>query len=152
MSPTNEHEHSISEIDTLNSLLRGQLAAVETYDQAINKFEDPQLLADLQAIREEHLEAEIILREKVLELGGEPVDAAGPWQTCAAAMAGESKSMGLATALAALQQGEEQSINELEDSLHQEMNNDSKNLIRSNFLPQGRKHVEDLNRLMGGKA
>jgi hypothetical protein len=151
MNSTKEPDHSITEIDTLNSLLRCQLAAIETYDRAINKLEDQHVLADLQAIREEHLLAETLLREVVLELGGEPVDASEPWSACSAAITGAEKVIGPATALAALKQGEEHSINEFEDSLkHENMNVESKNLIRSNLLPTSRKHVAELNRLMGG--
>lgn len=153
MNATNEQNHSISEIDTLNCLLRGELAAVETYDRAIIKFEDPHLLNDLQSIREEHIHAEILLREKVLQLGGEPVEVSEPWGACNAAITGVEKVMGPATALAALRQGEEHSINEFEDSLkHENINLDCKNLIRSNLLPTSRKHVAELNRLMGGMS
>jgi hypothetical protein len=153
MNATSEHDHSITDIETLNSLLRCQLAAVETYDRAIGKLEDAHVLTDLQSIREEHLQAEILLREKILQLGGEPVDASEPWGACAAAITGTEKVMGPATALAALRQGEEHSINEFEDSLkHENMTVECKNLIRSNLLPTSRKHVAELNRLMGGMS
>jgi len=153
VSETCQNNKEMPEIDMLNSLLRGQLSAVETYDQAVIRFEDPRLLADLQTIREEHIEAEILLREKVLQMGGEPVDTSGPWVTCTAAFSGETGATGPATALAALRQGEEHSINALEDSLkHENINLDCKNLIRTNLLPTGRKHVAELNRLMGGSA
>jgi len=154
MHTTNESEPSTIDIETLNALLLCQVAAVETYDRAINKFEDPHVLADLQAIREEHLHAEILLREKVLQLGGEPVENAEPWGASAAAItATDDKAMGPATALAALRQGEEQTINEFEDSLKREnMNSECKNLIRAHLLPEGRNHVAGLNRLMGGMS
>jgi hypothetical protein len=153
MKSTNGHQHSVTDIETLNCLLRCQLAAVETYDRAIDKFEDPHVLADLHAIREEHLQAEILLREKVLQLGGEPVEASEPWGACAAAINAAEKVMGPATALAALRQGEEHSINEFEDSLkHENIDLDCKNLIRSNLLPISRKHIAELNRLMGGMS
>jgi Domain of unknown function (DUF2383) len=154
MNTASEHDHEVAgSTDILNSLLQGQLAAVETYDQALIRFEDPHLLADLQLIREEHVQAEILLREKVLELGGEPVDFSGPWASCTAALAGETKATGPATALAALRQGEEHSVNELEEALkHENINFDCKDLIRISLLPTIRKHVADLNRLMGGMA
>jgi len=151
MNTLHEHEPAISDLDTLNSLLRCQLAAVETYDQAMHKFDDSHVLADLQTIRQEHIDAEILLREKVLQLGGEPVETSGPWGACAAAISGEANVIGPATALAALRQGEEHAINEFEDTLqHENVNLDCKNLIRTNLLPISRKHVEELNRLMGG--
>lgn len=151
MNTINENANAISEIDTLNSLLRGELSAVDTYDQAMQKFEDSRLLADLQMIRQEHVEAEVILREKVLQMGGEPVESSEPWGACAAAISGDASVVGPATALAALRQGEEHTINEFEDTLkHENVNFDCKNLIRTNLLPVSRKHVAELNRLMGG--
>jgi hypothetical protein len=151
MTTLNEHSQEISEIDSLNSLLRCQLAAVDTYDQAMHKFDDSHLLADLQTIRQEHAEAEVTLREKILERGGKPVEASGPWGACAAAIIGEANMIGPATALAALCQGEEHTINEFEDTLkHENVNLDCKTLIRTNLLPTSRKHVAELNRLMGG--
>jgi hypothetical protein len=151
MNTLHEHDPAISDIDTLNSLLRCQLAAVETYDQAMHKFDDSHVLADLQTIRQEHIDAEILLREKVLQSGGEPVETSGPWGACAAAISGEANVIGPATALAALRQGEEHAINEFEDTLkHENVNLDCKNLIRTNLLPISRKHVAELNRLMGG--
>lgn len=151
MNTSNDIEREISEVEMLNSLLGYQQAAVETYDQALHKLEDPHVLADLHMIREEHAQAETLLRKKVQELGGKPVEASGAWGACAAAITSEENTIGVATALAALRQGEEHSINEFEDTLNQkDMNPDSKNLIRSQLLPASRKHVAELNRLMGG--
>jgi hypothetical protein len=151
MNATHKHDHDISDGDYLNSLLGSQIAAVETYDLAMVKVEDPRLLADLQTIREEHVQAEILLREKILQLGGEPVEASEPWGACAAAISGNANAMGPATALAALLQGEEHAINEFEDTLkHEHMDSGCKNLIRAVLLPTSRKHIAELNRLMGG--
>lgn len=151
MNTLREQENEVPDVETLNFLLRCQLAAVETYDQAMHKFDDSHVLADLQTIRQEHIDAEILLREKVLQLGGEPIETSGPWGACAAAISGEDGVIGPATALAALRQGEEHTINEFEDTLkHQNVNLECKNLIRTNLLPNSRKHVDELNRLMGG--
>lgn len=151
MNASNGFNHEISEVEMLNSLLGYQQAAVQTYDQALLKLEDPHVLADLHMIREEHAQAETLLRQKVQELGGKPDQASGHWGACAEAISSEENAMGLATALAALRQGEEHSINEFEETLkHQDLNPDCKNLIRSQLLPATRKHVAELNRLMGG--
>jgi hypothetical protein len=153
MVRSNEPEQQSTDIEMFNSLLRCELTAAETYDQAINRFEDERILADLQTIQEEHLQAEILLREKVLALGGEPVEVSQPWSTCAAAMSSATNSTGPATTLAALRQGEEHSINAFEDLLKQEhVNLECQNLIRATLLPAGRKHVAELNRLMGGMS
>jgi hypothetical protein len=153
MNAANRSENEMPDVDAINTLLRRQLAAVETYDRALIRFEDPRVLADLETIREDHIKAEILLREKVLQMGGEPVDVAEPWVSCASALSGDTKVAGSATALDALRQAEEYSINELEDTLkHENINFDCKDLIRISLLPTNRKHVAELNRLMGGMA
>jgi hypothetical protein len=137
------------DLAAMTALLRGQLAAVASYAQAIEKFEDPRLLADLETIREEHVRAESLLREKVVRLGGPPVESPGPWCTCAT-VTGDAK-LSPATALAALRQGEEQSVYEFENSLKNEsVDSDCKNLIRAHLLPGSRNHVAELDRMMGG--
>ena len=141
-------------LETMTSLLRGQIAAVESYDRAMDSFEDARLLTDLGTIREEHILAEALLREKVYQMGGSPVESPGPWCRCAAAIGettAEHKTTNPCTALAALRQGEEQVANEFENSLQiEKVDPECKHLIRTNLLPTTRKHVEELNRLMGG--
>src|SRR6478752_64375 len=56
--------------DALNELLRGEISAVETYDQAIAKFEAQPLASDLRRIRDEHQHAVVALRERVTAFGG----------------------------------------------------------------------------------
>jgi uncharacterized protein (TIGR02284 family) len=137
--------------DALNSLLRGELSAVETYDQAMKKVEDPTVLTDLQRIRGEHAEAAVRLRDQVVRFGGTPSESSGPWGTFAAAVTGTAKTFGPGTALAALKQGEEHGINEYDDALKNEgVNPECKDLIRTDLLPRCRRHVTDLDRLMGG--
>jgi hypothetical protein len=151
MSSAYTTHQTLPEVETLNALLRGKLAAVETYDQAMDQFGDSPVRNDLETILQEHADAEILLREKILHLGGEPIETAGLWTACVAAFRGEPHPIGPATILATLRQGEEQAINELEDLLkHDNVNLDCKNLIRTTLLPDSRKHVEELNRLMGG--
>jgi hypothetical protein len=151
MAHTNPHPAGTCDTDALNSLLRGELSAVETYDQAMSKFEDPTVLADLQKIREEHARAGVRLREQVVRFGGNPSESSGPWGTFAAAVTGAAKAFGPGTALSALKQGEEHGINEYEEALdNADVNPECKNLIRNDLLPRCRRHVTELDRLMGG--
>jgi hypothetical protein len=130
----------------LDSLLRCELSAVETYDQAIMQFEDAHVLADLQRIREDHARAVLSLRGKVAEFGGQPMESPGPWSTFTT-ITEMSRTLGLA----ALKQGEEHTINEYEESLRSEnVNPECKELIRVDLLPCDKAHVEKLDRLMGG--
>jgi hypothetical protein len=88
----------------------------------------------------------------VSHFGGEPAESSGPWGAFAAAVTGMAKALGPATVLSALRQGEEHGINEYEDALHNEKVNPAcKDMIRTDLLPSCRNHVEELNRLMGGR-
>lgn len=153
MNHATNHANGTCDTDALNSLLRGELSAVETYEQAMTKFEDHAVIAHLQRIRDEHAEAVQVLRERVLHFGAEPSESSGPWGTFAAAVTGTAKVFGPATALSALRQGEEHGINEYEDALkNEDVEAGCKDAIRARLLPRCRHHVEELNRLVGGMS
>lgn len=130
----------------VNSLLRCELSAVDTYDQAMRSFEDQHVLADLQTIREDHSRAVQLLQGQASRVGEQQVESPGPWSAFTATSE-MSKTLGLA----ALKQGEQHAINEYEESLRNEgVKPECKKLIREELLPSDKAHVEKLDRLMGG--
>jgi len=138
------------DVDALNSLLRGEIAAVATYDQAIGKFEAKAIASELRHIRDEHQRAVVALRERVTTFGGTPSDGAGAWGAFASAVTEAAKFLGPATAISALQQGEQHGINQYEEVLGNEaVDAECKNLVRSDLLPKSRAHVTELDRLLG---
>jgi hypothetical protein len=145
MNAVKDHPNDSCDTNALNSLLRCELSAVETYEQAITKFEDQHALADLEEIREDHAHAVVRLRERVSHFGGQQVESPGPWPAYTASAGTPSLS------LAALRQGEQHTINEYEMALQNEaVNPECKNMIRGDLLPHDKVHVEKLDRLMGG--
>lgn len=145
MSPT----ASKADPDIINSLLRGEVAAAETYGQVLGKFEGRPEAADLQRIRGEHLEAAAALRERVRAMGAEPSDGSGAWGTFTAAITGTAKVFGPGTALATLKQGEEYGIGQYENALTNEaVEADAKDLVRYRLLPRCLDHVGHLDRMM----
>ena len=136
------------DVDALNKLLRGELSAVETYDQAISKFENKPGVNDLRRIREEHSRAVDEIRNRVTKFGGKPSEGSGPWGTFATAVTGAAKVIGPDTVLAALKRGEEHGISEYEEALNnKDVNAECKELFRSDLLPKCRTHVSELDRL-----
>ena len=136
------------DVDALNKLLRGELSAVETYDQAIGKFENKPGANDLRRIREEHNRAAGEIRNRVAQFGGKPSESSGAWGTFATAVTGAAKAMGPETVLAALKKGEEHGISEYEEALNnKDVNAECKELFRSDLLPKCRTHVSELDRL-----
>ena len=149
MSAVENRPAGACDANALAALLRCELAAVATYDEAMEKFEDPHALDDLQKIREDHARAVDLLRDTVARNGGRDVESPGPWPSFEAAVGDMSR----AVAFAALKQGEQHSVNEYELALeNNDLNPECKALIRSELLPRDREHVERIDRLMGGMA
>ncbi|MGH7298031.1 MAG: DUF2383 domain-containing protein [Polyangiaceae bacterium] len=94
-------------IDVLNSLLKDELSAVETYDVALRDRSSFSGKTELSQCRRSHETRAGILTEKIVALGGEPVTRAGlagSWaklvEQGAAAISGDM-------AIRALEQGED---------------------------------------------
>lgn len=139
-------EHGIR---CLNSLLRGELAATETYQQAITKMEGTRDVVTLRQIHDEHREAANTLRQHVHECGGQPDQGSGAWGTWAKVVEGTAKVFGATAALKALKEGEEQGIKDYQKATQDEgLSTECKGLIQSELLPQTRKHIVTLDRLM----
>jgi demethoxyubiquinone hydroxylase (CLK1/Coq7/Cat5 family) len=133
----------------LNSLLRGELAAVHTYDLVIPKLEGRPEAADLQRIRGEHAASVEVLRERVRQLGGTPAESAGAWGAFAAAVTGTAKVFGPAAALGTLKEGEDYGIGQYENVLADPAAAEAdKELVRDRLLPPCHRHLADLTRLI----
>ncbi|MCW1917068.1 PA2169 family four-helix-bundle protein [Luteolibacter sp. GHJ8] len=135
-------------LDACNSLLRGELSAVETYNQAIEKFTSEKELSALEGIKADHIEAVGILRQHITDMGGEPSKDSGAWGTFAKAVEGGAKILGESPALAALIAGEEHGISEYREALESSgVMEEIKVQIRSKLLPALNSHVDTLKRL-----
>src|SRR5258708_4377043 len=104
-------------VEALNSLLRGELAATETYQQALTKVSDEPGAHELRRIHVEHREAANTLRQHVHQHSGKPDQGSGAWGTFAKAIEGVAKLFGSTSALKALKEGEEQGIKSYEKAL-----------------------------------
>jgi uncharacterized protein (TIGR02284 family) len=135
--------------DTLNGLLRGELAATETYQQALAQVGDEPGAADLRRIHAEHREAANTLRQHVHSHGGKPDQGSGAWGGFAKFIEGTAKLFGDATALRALKQGEERGVNDYESAMKDpDLPSDCRTLISTKLLPQTREHVASLDRII----
>jgi uncharacterized protein (TIGR02284 family) len=138
--------------DTLNALLRGEIAATETYQQALARVGDDPKAEELRRIHREHREAANTLRKHVHEHGGKPDQGSGAWGKFAKAVEGTAKLFGDTAALKALKEGEEQGLNDYQEAVEDEdLPADCKTLISGTLLPQTRQHIAALDRLMAAK-
>jgi hypothetical protein len=147
MQPTMDH-YQQCDTDTLNSLLRGEISAVETYQQAIGKFEGRPEVGDLRRIRDQHSEAATLLRDRVLHYGGEPSESSSVWGAFAALVTGTAKIFGPGTALSALRRGEEHGISEYEKAVTDgKLADECQSLIETQLLPALRRHIQQLDQM-----
>jgi uncharacterized protein (TIGR02284 family) len=140
---------TLGHTDWLNRLVRGELAAVETYQQALEKMRDAPEATELQAIEAEHRGAVRALKDKVLQHGGTPVDTSGAWGTWAKFIEGAARIFGNTAALEALRQGEQHGIKEYEKAMEaDELEAETRKLIGNRLLPQAQAHIPVLDRLI----
>ena len=138
------------DVAALNTLLRGELSAVETYEQALGKFEgnDTEAAAGvLRRIRDEHRSAAGTLRARVLALGGTPYEGSGVWGVFTAAVTGVAKVMGPHTAVSTLRRGEEHGVGEYQDMLEtDDLSAEVKQLFRTEHA-RCKGHMDALDRV-----
>jgi uncharacterized protein (TIGR02284 family) len=138
-----------ADANTLNILLRGELAATETYQQAMAKAANEEWAFLLRAIHGDHREAANTLRQYVHSAGAQPDQGSGAWGVFAKAVEGTAKNFGKTAALKALKEGEEHGVRSYEDALQDEhMSAECTDLIRTRLLPQTKAHIPVLDNLM----
>ena len=106
--------HKNKDIDQLNSFLRGELSAVETYMQCIESVSDQAVVTQLQLLRSSHRRRADILALRIRELGGTPSTTSGIWGGFAKLIEGSAGVIGEKAAIAALEEGEDHGLADYE--------------------------------------
>src|SRR5689334_16865048 len=99
-------EHYEPSIDALNSLLRGELSAVEIYRYTYERATHPRFRACLDDCMQSHSRRVQLLRRRIQALGGIPTRRAGVWGVLVTAAALTADLFGMSAALALLDAGE----------------------------------------------
>ncbi len=121
-------------VDTLNELLRGEISAVETYRQALEKLTNSPVRAELEDCRQSHALRVQKLREQVMRLGGRPDESSGAWGTFAKLVAGSAKAFGEKAAIAALEEGEDHGLRLYKGDIDK-LDPASRALVEADVLP-----------------
>src|SRR5262245_42470360 len=129
-----EHTQSKS-VDVLNSFLRGEISAVETYRQALDKFKAGATRASLQECMRSHETRVNVLRDRIRSIGGEPSEGSGAWGAFAKLVEGSAKAFGEKAAIAALEEGEDHGRDDYQRDLAK-LDVDSRQLLQSQVLPE----------------
>lgn len=98
------------DINKLNSFLRGEISAVETYDQCLEKVGTDHIATQLRALRASHVRRAQLLTARVRMLGGEPAVESGLWGSVAKLLEGSARVFGERAAISALEEGEDHGL------------------------------------------
>jgi len=143
---------TVSQIDLMNGYLRGELAATETYQQALDKLGKEPCWAELRQIHTEHREAANTFREHVRQAGGIPHHSSGAWGGWAKLIEGTAKIFGKKAALKALKEGEEYGKRDYEETVEEDDCHPAcRNYILATLLPRQQAHITALDRMMSEK-
>jgi uncharacterized protein (TIGR02284 family) len=130
MQPTSDQS-----VSTLNSFLRGEISAVETYRQALDKVTEQPIRTTLQDCLESHQRRVSLISSRIRNLGGKPSTESGVWGVFAKAVEGSATMMGPKPAVAALEQGEDHGRDDYRRDIDQ-LDGESRRLIEMQVLPE----------------
>ena len=137
-------------VDVLNSFLRGEMSAVETYRQALEAIEQSTARESLKECMRSHEARVQVLSDRIRSIGGNPVKQSGVWGAFAKIAEGGAKLFGDKAAIAALEEGEDHGRDDYRRDIGK-LDIDSRALLESQVIPQQqRTHrtVSDLKKAM----
>lgn len=123
-------------VDQLNSFLRGEMSAVETYRIALDKLAiDSPARGRLDACRQSHAERVAALRSKILALGAKPADGSGAWGAMTKVLESGAAVFGEVAAVDALEAGEDHGLKDYREDLSK-LDPESRDIVTTQLLPQ----------------
>lgn len=136
----------------INDMQQGEIAATETYQQALDQVGDEPGADDLRTIHGEHREAANRLRQFVRDFGGTPSQSSQTWGVFAKVVEGVAKVLGDSTALKALKAGEERGLSNYREALSSEhLPAGVISYLRTTLVPQTEAHIGVLDRLLNAR-
>ncbi|MBK9088818.1 MAG: DUF2383 domain-containing protein [Holophagales bacterium] len=129
-------------IDTLNSLLRSELAAVATYEMALRSVDGPAAADADQLFRfaSEHRRSAGALKATVSALGATPDETAGIWGAVTRLVQGSANLLGDRAAVESLLEGEKHGLMEYANAV-ESVPPEIRSVIQHELIPRQRKHV-----------
>jgi len=97
-------------VGILNKFLRGELSAVETYRQALERLDTSASATELIENKRSHEQRVEMLTTQIIRLGGKPSEGSGAWGGFAKLVEGGAKLFGEKAAIAALEEGEDHGL------------------------------------------
>lgn len=135
-----------TDLETLNSFLRGEISAVETYRQAIGRVSDENLRSQLEDCAQDHERRVGALKDRISQLGGTPAEGSGMWGTFSKLVQAGADTLGDKAAIQALEEGEDHGLADYQrdaDKTH----GDVRRFVRMELLPSQKRTHERMSRL-----
>ena len=138
-------------VNHLNSILRGEIAAAETYAMAIEKMieegREPGHVALLRALRQEHVNAAETIRRRIAAMGGIPDENSGAWGAWAKFAMGTAQIFGDSAVLHMLKDGEAHGLKDLEEAA-KSLDAESAQMIGDELVPAQHRHIRQLEEII----
>ncbi len=122
-------------VDKLNSFLRGEISAVETYRQALEKLNDKPEAATLSDCMRSHESRVQLLRQEIRRRGGDPAEGSGPWGAFAKLVEGGARVLGEKAAIAALEEGEDHGRDDYQRDV-KALDSEARSFVEQNIVPE----------------
>lgn len=122
-------------VEDLNALLKGELSAVETYSQALEKVENERIASVFSDCLASHKTRVEKLQNAITEYGGTPESETGIWGSWSKILAGGAAALGDKASIAALEEEEDQHSSDYEWRLVN-MHGEHRNLVKEELLPE----------------
>ena len=132
-------------LTVLNSLLRGELSAVETYDQAIRQLAKERI-PELAENRDCHAGRVDALRREITALGGEPAKSSGAWGGFAKLVEKGASVAGRSAIIATLEEGEDRGLADYRKA-REDLEAADRSSIDTDLLPAQKRTHERMHRL-----
>jgi demethoxyubiquinone hydroxylase (CLK1/Coq7/Cat5 family) len=129
------HDSVDASVDTMNELLRGELAAVASYERALAGLESHDAEEELRDCLISHQQRVVTLRRRIGELGGAPVTSSGAWGAFARLFEAGTGALGDDAAIAALEEGEDGGLKQYLDAVGK-LDRDTRRLVAKEILPE----------------
>ena len=143
-------------IENIEKLLKSEISATETYEQALEKFQEEVELGesdDLMPLHEDHKEAVSSLEQLITKLGGTLPEGLGVWGAWSKMVMGGANLLGKEAVLKALQEGEKSGAEDYEEALQaSDLHPDVRSLIETKLYPAQQSHIRTLDRLLDAAA
>jgi demethoxyubiquinone hydroxylase (CLK1/Coq7/Cat5 family) len=135
----------------LNKILRGEISAVEAYEQVIPYLKNERDRFLLSEIRNEHDRNVEKLRMLVEHSRFAPTEDSGAWGTLVTTFVGAANLVGTTASLKALEEGEEHGLKQYNECLKFPLTEEERSIFVSDFIPGIQRHIASLRHMIANQ-